>query len=256
MLDKRLDVLIKEANFESTGYSKPCLGKFSPYIYQTAGSRVFRLFKILITNSCQNNCLYCGIRARRNCERYFLKPKDLANIFMQLYKARKVDGIFVSSGIYKNSDYSQSLILDTVYILRKKYQFRGYVHAKVLPSADSNIIRSLSFLANRVSINLEAPTKDFFKRICPDKEFKEGIFKPLGLLSFLDKKKAFSSGITSQLVVGASNELDKDILNTADLLYDKFSLRRVYYSGFISFSCSTIPSFILSDEYIFRSCSL
>lgn len=151
---------------------------------------------------------------------------------MGLYKAKRVGGVFLSSGIYKSVDYTQKLILDTVYILRKKFNYYGYIHAKILPSADPHLIKSFSYLADRVSINLEAPTQKFLKKICPDKDLSQGILKPIKIISDLNRKCVFKSGITSQLVVGASDEKDKDILSSASELYKKFFLRRVYYSAF------------------------
>ena len=226
----KLKILEKEAFFESTGYRR----NFLTHIYPAVSYEgIFRLFKILITNRCQNNCLYCGIRAGRSCQRFFIKPKELANIFMQLYKTRKVDGLFVSSGIYKSPTYSQKLILDTVYILRKRFNFEGFIHAKVLPSADLNLVEGLSFLADRVSINLEVPKKEFLEKLCPEKNLEKGLLRHLKFLYYLNKKGVFKSGITSQLVVGADKEKDKQILEVSSTLYRNFNLRRVYYSGFV-----------------------
>jgi len=225
---KALEVLTKEASFESTGYKR-----FLDYIYPALSCEgIFRLFKILITNKCQNNCLYCGVRARRNCQRFLIAPQQLARIFLELYKAKKVEGLFVSSGIYKSPDYSQRLILDTIYILRKKFNFRGFIHAKVLPSADLNLIKGLAFLADRVSINLEASAEVFFKKLCPEKDYNQGVIERLRFLSSLSKKGVFKSGITSQIVVGADKEKDNQILRLSSFLYTNYGLRRVYYSGF------------------------
>ena len=233
MVSLKLDTLTREAVFESTGLPQSSFVNPSKYIYPSCrGQNISRLFKVLMTNFCQNSCLYCGVRLHRNCRRYIFDPRELAALFMGLYKAKKVDGAFISSGIYKNVDYSQKLILNTVYILRKKFDYHGYIHAKILPSADQHLIRSFSHLADRVSINLEAPTREFLRKICPDKDFNHDILKPIKILSDLNSRGVFKSGLTSQLVVGAQDEKDKDILNTASVLYQKFSLRRVYYSAF------------------------
>ncbi len=232
--DKVLRVLGRLSYFESTGDYYLKESEFLEFVYPTkAGSRAFRLFKILQTNFCEGDCKYCINRKYRNTERYYLTPLKLARAFMEYYKRKKVDGLFLSSGIFKSSNFMQEKMLETVLILRKKFSYRGFIHLKVLPGVDLELIKKIIGLVDRVSINIEAPTQSLFSTLTTTKDFKEGVLKRLQFLSQLNKNKIFRSGVITQMIVGFSKERDLEILKTVYFLYKNFNLRRVYYSGFV-----------------------
>jgi len=232
-LDRALKVLGSLSYFESTGYHLKN-SDFLDFIYPAkAGSKIFRLFKILQTNFCEGDCKYCINRKYRNTQRYYLSPKRLASVFMEYYKKRKVDGLFLSSGVFKSPNFMQEKMLETILILRKKFFYKGFIHLKILPGADLELIKKFIGLVDRVSINIEAPTQNLFNTLTSTKNFKEDILKRLKFLSELNKKKVFKKGVTTQMIVGISNEKDINVLKSAYFLYKNFNLSRVYYSGFI-----------------------
>ncbi len=202
------------------------------FIYQAMGERgnSMRLFKVLQTNQCENDCYYCINRKNQNTKRFSFTPKELATLFMEYYSCGLVQGFFLSSAIYKNPDYSQEEIIQTLRILRKKLHYRGYIHTKILPDTSDELIQEVSKYSDRLSINLEAPGQDHLSRLSSDKNFAHLLAKLRHISKVAEKLK---SGATTQFVVGSAQESDHSIINLATKLYQELKLRRIYYSGFI-----------------------
>ncbi|MCD5390527.1 radical SAM protein [candidate division NPL-UPA2 bacterium] len=203
------------------------------FIYPAVGEggRCTRLFKVLQTNICQGNCFYCANRRYRDFPRLSFKPEELARLFMENYRKGVVEGLFLSSAIYRNPDHSQEETLKTIKILRHKYCYQGYIHYKILPGVDTDLIKEASKLSDRLSINLEAPGEKFLKNLTPTKKY-EKLLSQLKEIARIDRVHPLRAGITTQLVVGPGGEADRDILNLAHRLYQDHRLWRVYYSGF------------------------
>ncbi|HXC61930.1 MAG TPA: radical SAM protein, partial [Nitrospiria bacterium] len=197
------------------------------------GGGSIRLLKVLQTNICEFDCFYCEHRASRDVPRTYVSPDELAQTFMMLHQKHLVEGIFLSSGITKKIDTMQERMVQTVEILRKKYQFKGYVHLKILPGTSAAAMEQSLGLADRVSINLEAPNPTRLKKLSHIKDF-------IGMLAQLkwikDQKLArpnlIRAGVTTQFVIGTANESDQEILSTTDRLYQDLNLRRAYFSAF------------------------
>lgn len=196
-------------------------------------SRCVRLFKVLQTNSCRHNCLYCVNRRDLDRPRTSFRPDELADLFMSLVHARKVDGLFLSSGILDSPQAAQASMIETARLLRLRHRYRGYLHLKILPGADPAQISQVLRLADRTSVNLEAPTRDRLRRIAPDKNLTDDIVKPLVDIHRLSQgRDLLPAGITTQFVVGPARESDHEILAATSWLYHNVSLRRAYYSAF------------------------
>ncbi len=195
-----------------------------------------RLFKVLQTNSCQNNCLYCAFRRGRDCPRTTATPDQMALAFDSAHHRRLVDGLFLSSGIIGSPDTTMTQMLDTVTILRQKYRYRGYVHLKLMPGTSDSCIGQSLKLANRISLNIESPTESDLVTLSPDKNLKTGFFNTLFRLKKLIRQAHYFGrkvpSFTTQFVVGAATETDQDIVNSTNLLYQHFGLKRVFYSPF------------------------
>lgn len=204
------------------------------FIYPAVGrgGSFVRLFKVLQTNCCEGNCYYCANRKDRNFPRISFSPDELARLFIKYYQAGKVDGFFLSSAIYSSAEQSQETMYKTLWLVRKKYGYKGYIHCKVLPGSDETLIESCSRLADRISINLEAPSSSYLSRLSPTKDFTAHLLAGLEKISRVNEKNPLKAGITTQLVVGAAGESDQQIINLSYLLYKKYNLWRIYYSGF------------------------
>jgi len=234
-MEKKIKVLGEIAEFDSSGYSEYVKkDNLLPFIYPAVGEkgRICNLFKILLSNYCISNCLYCINRKSRDCKRYKITPSYLAEAFYYLWKKNYVEGLFLSSAIDKDVNETQEKIIETAELLRKKYKYHGYIHLKILPGADPYLIKKARFFASRISLNMEAPSSNYLKNITLDKDFSKTLLKTLKYISSIHKERPFSSGITTQFVVGAGGEKDKDILNFSYYLYKNHNLTRIYYSGF------------------------
>ncbi|MFA5031743.1 MAG: radical SAM protein [bacterium] len=207
-----------------------------PFIYHSIGENnegnSTRLFKILQTNACEHNCSYCANRKDRNFERLSFTPKELAETFMYYYEENLVEGCFISSAINKGVEASQQSVLDTIKLLRKKYKYEGYIHTKILPGVDEEMIREVAKYSDRLSINLEAPGDEWLSKMSKHKKFSN-ILSQLQSIAKISEEKKLKSGVTTQFMVGGTNESDKEIMNLVSKLYKEFKLRRVYYSGFM-----------------------
>lgn len=209
-------------------------------VYDAAVSgRPMRLLKTMLTTACERNCHYCPFRAGRNYRRTTFKPEEMASTFIDLNRKRAVDGLFLSSGIIRGGVRTQDKLLDTVDILRNKHKFRGYIHLKVMPGAERDQVVRAMQLADRVSVNMEAPTVEHLRFLAPMKQLVDELLAPL---RWADEIRRYQSprgawngrwaSTVTQFVVGAAQDTDLEYLKATDYLYNKIGLRRTYYSAF------------------------
>jgi putative DNA modification/repair radical SAM protein len=213
----------------------------------TADGRCVSLLKILLTNHCIFDCAYCVSRKSNDIERAAFTVEEVVSLTMNFYRRNYIEGLFLSSGIFKNADFTMERLLKVVKKLRLEERFNGYIHLKTIPGASEELIREAGMYADRMSINLEMPTEAGLKLLAPDKSHQE-VIDPLKLvqnqiMQFSEEKKLIKSvpkfvpaGQSTQMVIGATPETDKDIMQTADHFYKNFNLKRVYYSGYIPIS--------------------
>ena len=205
--------------------------------------RCISLLKILMTNVCIYDCKYCINRRTNNTKRATFTPREIADLTINFYKRNYIEGLFLSSGVIKTPDYTMEQLYETVYILRNEYKFNGYIHTKTIPGSSPELITKLGKLVDRMSVNIELPSKESLMLLAPQKE-KDNILKPMKYISTsiqtskIEKSKYADrftpAGQTTQLIVGASPETDYKILSLSEGLYDKYKLKRVYYSAYIS----------------------
>lgn len=212
-------------------------------IYETAArGKCVPLLKTLLTSHCKNECAYCIFRAGRRCPRTMWEPRKLAELTMQLWRERKIAGLFLSSSVSKDPDYVTEMQLEVLRFLRGN-GYSGYIHLRIMPGVSPYYIREAVELADRVGVNLEAPNKDVFSELCPDKGgFTEAIIKRLTWIAKevqrakrLTQKPKFGfakAGVDTQMIVGATDDNDWQYLQVTEWLYKKQGLKRVYYSGF------------------------
>ncbi len=219
----------------------------------SSDGRCISLLKTLQTNYCHNNCAYCINRCKNSIERTIVAPEELAKITYEFYRRNYIEGLFLSSGIFHNPDRTMELMLDTVKILRKKYKFNGYIHMKILPGADDNAIEQAILWADRISINVEFSTSSSFDLLAPQKNLRQIINTMKKINSIREKLIVFSkekgycarSGQSTQMIIGATPETDRQILKLSEYLYKKIQLKRVYYSAYVPVNQdSFLPQFI------------
>jgi predicted DNA-binding helix-hairpin-helix protein len=204
-----------------------------------AGGRQVPLMKTLLTSACERNCFYCPFRAGRDFRRATFSPDDLAEIFITLQRRDLVQGIFLSSGVAGGGVRTQDGIIATAEILRQRYGYRGYLHLKVMPGAERDQIVRTMQLADRVSVNLEAPNSARLAQLAPRKTFLAELLAPLQTISeirqTLDPRLGWNGrwpSSTTQFVVGAVGESDRELLTTSGDLYAKLGLKRAYFMAF------------------------
>ncbi|NLE77709.1 MAG: radical SAM protein [Chloroflexi bacterium] len=198
------------------------------------GRRV-KLLKVLLSNVCQNDCAYCAVRAGRDVPRAAFTPDEMARGFHQMQSAGLVEGLFLSSGVGMNPVREMDRLIAAAEITRRRYGFRGYVHLKILPGALPDQVERAAQLADRISANLEAPNPQRLARLSSAKQFRGQLLASLQTASRLIRaglRRPSPPSITTQYVVGASDESDREILATSSYLYSKLGLARAYYSGF------------------------
>lgn len=204
------------------------------WIYPAAmpdGRRVM-LLKILMSNVCENNCLYCANRRGRDFRRISFQPEELAKLFDELHRRGLVQGLFLSSAICGGATRMMERMLATAELLRFQYEFRGYIHLKILPGADLACVERAAELADRLSTNLESPSQERLARIASGKDFNE-LLAPMGLVkAIIDRKGLIRAGQTTQFVVGAADETDREVMRTTHWLYRELDLARAYFSAF------------------------
>lgn len=191
------------------------------------------LFKTLLSNVCVNDCKYCPLRINQDPQRCTLTPDELARTFLEYYRARKVEGLFLSSGVIGTPDNTMARINAVAAILRRQ-QFKGYIHLKVIPGASDAAIQEALSLANNVSVNIETPGEKSFKKLCTQKNYLEDVIRPMKLISELTAKGGPYSKVrqTTQFIVGASDETDQDIVTYTWGLYKRLNVNRIYFSAY------------------------
>lgn len=211
----------------------------------SSDGRCISLLKILMTNECIYDCKYCLNRRSNDVPRATFTPEEICTLTIEFYRRNYIEGLFLSSGILYSPDYTMELICETVHRLRTIHRFQGYIHVKAIPGADPRLIQRAGYLADRMSVNLEMATAEGLREIAPNKHRKT-ILKPMRQIQngITENKNEITlyrhaphfceAGQSTQMVIGALPESDYQIMSVAENLYDKFSLKRVYYSAFVN----------------------
>ena len=210
----------------------------------SADGRCISLLKILFTNECVYDCKYCINRRSNDVPRASFTPDEMCTLTMEFYRRNYIEGLFLSSGVFQSPDYTMELLCATLYKLRREHNFQGYIHVKTIPGASPELVQRLGFLADRMSVNLELPTAESLKLLAPHKTRKT-ILAPMRqvqnrmdenkkeLAIYRSAPKFVPAGQSTQMIIGATPETDYQIINVAESLYQKFGLKRVFYSAFI-----------------------
>jgi predicted DNA-binding helix-hairpin-helix protein len=193
------------------------------------------VMRTMLTSACERNCYYCPFRAGRDFRRVWLKPEELARAFDEMQRRKMVDGLFLSNGIIGGGVRAMDDMLDTVTIIRRKYNYSGYVHLKLMPGADTDQIETAARLSDRLSINLEGANAERLQKLAPKKDFRQELLPPLTWLR--KNQQRFEPwvkipSLTTQFVVGPAGESDQELLKTVSALYQQAGLARAYYSAF------------------------
>lgn len=210
----------------------------------TDDGRCVSLLKIMLTNYCIYDCAYCINRRSNDIPRATFSVSELVELTIEFYRRNYIEGLFLSSGIVRNPDYTMERMVRVIKDLRMVHRFNGYIHMKSIPGTSPELIHEAGLYADRMSINLEIPTEQNLKLLAPEKDHKS-VYKPMtyiqqGMIENREDRKKFRSaprfvpaGQSTQMIVGATSESDKDILQVSSALYTQPSMKRVYYSGFI-----------------------
>ncbi len=209
----------------------------------TPDGRCISLLKILLTNYCMYDCKYCINRISSNVQRARFKPEEIVYLTIEFYKRNYIEGLFLSSGIIRDSDYTMEQLVKVAKTLRIEHGFKGYIHLKTIPGASDDLLAEAGLYADRLSVNVELPTDDDLQELAPEKNLKS-LEKNMGSVQYRIKETtsaqkaklkppAFTpAGQSTQMIVGATPTVDRTILQTSSRLYNQYSLRRVYYSAF------------------------
>lgn len=210
----------------------------------TEDGRCVSLLKIMMTNYCMYDCAYCISRKSNDIKRASFSVKELVELTLEFYKRNYIEGLFLSSGVVKSPDHTMERMVRVIKELRTVHKYNGYIHMKSIPGASKELVTQAGLYADRLSVNIEIPTEKNLKFLAPEKDHKS-VFAPMkyiqnGVLEYREEKKKYKSipkftpaGQSTQMIIGATNETDQDILKVSSLLYMQSSMRRVYYSGFI-----------------------
>lgn len=248
-VQEKLQILADSAKYDascsssgSKRASKKGLGNASIsgicHSYSNDG-RCISLLKILLTNACIYNCEYCINRRSNNIKRATFTPEEICYITVNFYKRNYIEGLFLSSAVIKNPDYTMDLIINTVSLLRNKYNFNGYIHAKAILGASSSSIKKLGQLVDRLSANIELPSEASIKLLAPSKNEKS-VTKIMQQIKENKNKNFVPAGQSTQMIIGATNDSDYDIINKSSQLYQNYSLKRVFYSAYIPINQSSL----------------
>ena len=206
--------------------------------------RCISLLKIMLTNYCMYDCAYCINRRSNDIPRATLAVSELVELTMEFYRRNYIEGLFLSSGVVRNPDYTMERLVRIVKDLRRVHRFNGYIHLKSIPGASRELVREAGLYADRLSVNIEIPNEQSLKVLAPEKDF-QSVFAPMryireGVLENEDDRRRFRyvprfvpAGQSTQMIVGATADTDRDILRLASALYARPTMKRVYYSGFI-----------------------
>ena len=210
----------------------------------TEDGRCISLLKILLTNHCIYDCVYCVSRRSNDIKRAAFTVEEIVDLTINFYRRNYIEGLFLSSGVFKDPNTTMERLVRVAKKLRLEERFNGYIHLKTIPGASDELIREAGLYADRLSINLEIPTKEGLKLLAPEKDHKQMLsnvefVKNELAISTIEKQKykhtpKFApAGQTTQMIIGATNETDQKIIHVADYMYQKLSLKRVYYSGYV-----------------------
>lgn len=220
---------------------------------QMGGGKTTPLLKSMLTTACENNCHYCIFRRPRNLQRYSFTPEEMADAFMKMVHRGMVQGLFLSSGVVGSGAKSQDRLIKTIEILRTRLHYRGYIHLKVMPGAEEAQIERSMELCDRVSINLEGVTPERLKFLAPMKNLYGDLFPRIQMMGQFRKSRLQNhvaektASITTQLVVGVAGETDVETLQLSEVLYKRYGLARVYYSGFQPVTDTPLESYPAMD---------
>lgn len=213
----------------------------------TEDGRCVSLLKILLTNYCIFDCAYCVSRRTNDIQRAAFTVEEVVDLTINFYRRNYIEGLFLSSGIFKNADYTMERLIRVAKTLRQEHRFNGYIHLKTIPGASAELIQEAGLYADRLSVNIEIPTEEGLKKLAPEKK-RVDMTTPMqhistGIVASKEERKTIKSapifspaGLSSQMVIGATGESDWDIMQTADALYRHFRLKRVHYSGYVPIS--------------------
>jgi len=206
--------------------------------------RCISLLKVMLTNSCMYDCAYCINRRSNDIPRATLAVSELVDLTIEFYRRNYIEGLFLSSGIVRSPDYTMERLVRIVKDLRKVHRFNGYIHMKSIPGASQELVQEAGLYADRLSVNIEIPKEESLKMLAPEKDF-QSVFAPMryiqqGVLQSAEDRKRFRhaprfapAGQSTQMIIGATPETDKDILWVSSALYKRPTMKRVYYSGFV-----------------------
>ncbi len=216
-----------------------------------ADGRCISLLKVLQTNACIYDCQYCVNRRSNDVKRVAFTPDELAELTVEFYRRNYIEGLFLSSGVQRNPDYAMEQMCETVSLLRGEYRFNGYIHSKAIPGCSPELVDKLGHLCDRMSVNIELPSEQSLRLIAPDKN-KETVLKPMGeicdriresrhdLTVYRHAQKFAPAGQSTQMIVGATPDDDRQILRLSESLYRKYDLKRVFFSAYVPVGTSTL----------------
>ncbi len=252
---EKLKILAESAKYDvSCASSGTSRSKKSGMIGSAAGwgichsfaedGRCISLLKIMLTNSCMYDCAYCINRRSNDLPRATLSVTELVNLTIEFYRRNYIEGLFLSSGVVRSPDYTMERLVRVIKDLRLVHRFNGYIHMKSIPGASQELVNEAGLYADRLSVNIEIPNEQSLQVLAPEKDFKS-VFTPMryiqqGVLQSAEERKRFRhaprfapAGQSTQMIVGATADTDKDILRLSSALYQRPTMKRVYYSGFI-----------------------
>lgn len=210
----------------------------------SADGRCISLLKVLMTNYCVYDCKYCINRRSNDTRRTAFTPRELAELTIQFYRRNYIEGLFLSSGVLRDPDYTTLRMIESLRLLRREFAFNGYIHAKAIPGTSPELVQQLGYLADRLSVNIELPSQKGLAALAPDKS-KAAILAPMRLIEAQGRQNkeelvkyrhapAFApAGQSTQLIVGATEDSDRHILHLTESLYDRYRLKRVFYSAYV-----------------------
>ena len=252
---QKLEILTDAAKYDvactSSGVDRPAVpGKLGSAVKAgichsfAADGRCISLLKVLMSNDCAFDCTYCVNRRSTDCKRASFTPKELCELTMQFYRRNYIEGLFLSSAVVKNPDYTCELMLSAIRMLREDCGFWGYVHIKAIPGASPRLTEQLGRYADRMSVNIELPSHQSLRLLAPQKS-KEKILTPMAqirdgiaqnskeIVKYRAAPRFVPAGQSTQMIIGASPETDRQILNLTEGLYKKYSLKRVFFSAYM-----------------------
>lgn len=210
----------------------------------SADGRCISLLKVLLSNACCYDCAYCVNRRSNDVRRASFEPRELAELTIAFYRRNYIEGLFLSSGILKTPDYTAELLIQTLRILRNEYRFNGYIHCKAIPGADERLISQLGLLADRMSVNIELPSEKSLALLAPEKS-RSAVVRPMSqidrailenrndLMLYRHTPRFVPAGQSTQMIVGATPDSDRQILRLTSGLYKKYHLKRVFFSAYV-----------------------